>query len=84
MSGETRVSDLLTYQGFGEEEEGRTGDTATLGLRALTDPDHRWIIVLDEANKASRGCWDRSTTCSRTAWSGFPEETEVPSVRPSA
>ena len=55
MSGETRVSDLLTYRSFGEEEEGRTGDTATLGLRALTDPDHRWIIVLDEANKAQPG-----------------------------
>lgn len=55
MSGETRVSDLLTYRSFGEEEEGRTGDTATLGLRALTDPDDRWMIVLDEANKAEPG-----------------------------
>jgi MoxR-like ATPase len=55
MSGETRVSDLLTYRSFGEEEEGKTGDTATLGLRALTDPDHGWMIVLDEANKAHPG-----------------------------
>jgi MoxR-like ATPase len=55
MSGETRVSDLLTYRSFGEEEVGKTGDTATLGLRALTDPDHGWIIVLDEANKAHPG-----------------------------
>ena len=55
MSGETRVSDLLTYRSFGEEEEGKTGDTATLGLRALTDPEHGWIIVLDEANKAHPG-----------------------------
>src|SRR5690606_17995482 len=55
MSGETRVSDLLTYRSFGEDEAGKTGDTATLGLRALTDPDHGWIIVLDEANKAQPG-----------------------------
>ncbi len=55
MSGETRVSDLLTYRSFGEEEEGKTGDTATLGLRALTDPEHGWMIVLDEANKAHPG-----------------------------
>ncbi len=55
MSGETRVSDLLTYRSFGEEEAGRTGDTATLGLQALTDTMHRWIIVLDEANKAHQG-----------------------------
>ncbi|GEM_PF-1149248 len=55
MSGETRVSDLLTYRSFGEEEEGKTGDTATLGLRALTDDIHGWIIVLDEANKAHPG-----------------------------
>jgi len=55
MSGETRVSDLLTYRSFGEEEAGRTGDTATLGLQALTDPDHGWMIVLDEANKAHPG-----------------------------
>jgi len=55
MSGETRVSDLLTYRSFGEEEAGRTGDTATLGLRALTDPLHEWIVVLDEANKAHPG-----------------------------
>ena len=55
MSGETRVSDLLTYRSFGEDEKGKTGDTATLGLRALTDPGHGWIIVLDEANKAHPG-----------------------------
>jgi MoxR-like ATPase len=55
MSGETRVSDLLTYRSFGEEEEGRTGDTHTLGLRALTDTEQQWIIVLDEANKAHPG-----------------------------
>jgi MoxR-like ATPase len=55
MSGETKVSDLLTYRSFGEEEEGKTGDTATLGLQALTDADHQWIIVLDEANKANPG-----------------------------
>ena len=55
MSGETRVSDLLTYRSFGEDEAGKTGDTATLGLQALTDPDHDWIIVLDEANKAHPG-----------------------------
>jgi MoxR-like ATPase len=55
MSGETRVSDLLTYRSFGEEEAGRTGDTATLGLQALTDEDQRWMIVLDEANKAQQG-----------------------------
>ncbi len=55
MSGETKVSDLLTYRSFGEEEVGKTGDTATLGLQALTDEDHRWIIVLDEANKANPG-----------------------------
>ena len=55
MSGETRVSDLLTYRSFGEEEVGKTGDTATLGLRALTDPEHGWMIVLDEANKAHPG-----------------------------
>jgi MoxR-like ATPase len=55
MSGETRVSDLLTYRSFGEEEAGKTGDTATLGLQALTDPGHGWIIVLDEANKAHPG-----------------------------
>jgi MoxR-like ATPase len=55
MSGETRVSDLLTYRSFGEEEEGKTGDTATLGLKALTDELQRWLIVLDEANKAQQG-----------------------------
>jgi MoxR-like ATPase len=55
MSGETRVSDLLTYRSFGEDEVGKTGDTATLGLHALTDPEHGWIIVLDEANKAHPG-----------------------------
>ncbi|MDD1718617.1 MAG: AAA family ATPase [Methanoregulaceae archaeon] len=55
MSGETRVSDLLTYRSFGEEEAGKTGDTATLGLRALTDSDQLWMIVLDEANKAQPG-----------------------------
>jgi MoxR-like ATPase len=55
MSGETRVSDLLTYRSFGEEEAGRTGDTSTLGLRALTDTEQQWIIVLDEANKAHPG-----------------------------
>jgi AAA ATPase containing von Willebrand factor type A (vWA) domain len=55
MSGETRVSDLLTYRSFGEEEAGKTGDTATLGLLALTDTIQRWIIILDEANKAHQG-----------------------------
>ena len=55
MSGGTRVSDLLTYRSFGEEEEGKTGDTATLGLRALTDDRQKWIVVLDEANKAKQG-----------------------------
>ncbi len=55
MSGETRVSDLLTYRSFGEEEAGKTGDTATLGLQALTDSVHGWMIVLDEANKAHPG-----------------------------
>lgn len=55
MSGETRVSDLITYRSFGEEEEGKTGDTSTLGLMALTDQDHPWMIVLDEANKANPG-----------------------------
>jgi MoxR-like ATPase len=55
MSGETRVSDLLTYRSFGEEEAGKTGDTATLGLQALTDSGHGWMIVLDEANKAHPG-----------------------------
>ncbi|OPY43910.1 MAG: AAA domain (dynein-related subfamily) [Methanoregulaceae archaeon PtaU1.Bin222] len=55
MSGGTRVSDLLTYRSFGEEAEGRTGDTATLGLRAFTDERQKWIVVLDEANKAKQG-----------------------------
>ncbi|MBI3991157.1 MAG: AAA family ATPase, partial [Candidatus Omnitrophica bacterium] len=55
MSGETKVSDLQTYRSFGEEEAGKTGDTATLVLGALTDTEQDWLVILDEANKAQAG-----------------------------
>jgi MoxR-like ATPase len=78
MSGETRVSDLLTYRSFGEEEEGRTGDTATLGLQALTDDEHNWIIVLDEANKAHPGVLVSFNDLLQDRKVRLPGGTEVP------
>ncbi|MDP3732028.1 MAG: AAA family ATPase, partial [Candidatus Omnitrophota bacterium] len=55
MGGGTKVSDLQTYRSLGEEEAGKTGDTATLALTALTDTLWDWLVVLDEANKAEPG-----------------------------